>query len=145
MTPEEFDRRLAEFARRSNVWGMGEREAPLSESELARFESKHEVKLPAAYRHIALTYGAGDFGFCWLYSARDSDIGIARNFKAFDLPHDFLPISDNGCGDFYGFMIRGGTCEAQIAFADHEVGWQLSTTDCKDLFEFVAANGFEAA
>ncbi|HSP78708.1 MAG TPA: SMI1/KNR4 family protein, partial [Myxococcaceae bacterium] len=39
-----------------------------------------------------------------------------------ELPAGFIPVSDTGTGDYYGFVVKNDECERSVAFWDHETG-----------------------
>jgi hypothetical protein len=80
----------------------------------------------------------------FLQAAGEWQIDLYRA-TAPSLPAEFVPVSDNGCGDFYGFLVSNGGCESRVVFADHEAGYALEATDLADLYEYIERYGFHAA
>jgi hypothetical protein len=145
MRREEFEDHLAAFSR-TKTWALGERELPVSRQELHEYERTNGFTFPIEYAHIAQSYGAGQFGFVDLFSVRFGEWQIdVHRATAPSLPAAFVPISDNGCGDFYGFVVAEGRCDSRILFADHETGYSLASTDMADVYEYIQRHGFHAA
>ncbi len=145
MRPEDFDAHLAAFAR-TKAWEMCERETPVSAEEVLEYEKTSGFFLPQEYIHIVRTFGPGQFGFAEVFSVRAGEWYInLHQATAPALPQDFVPISDNGCGDFYGFLVRNGQCESSLVFADHDEGYALKPTEFSALFEYLHRYGFNAA
>jgi hypothetical protein len=141
MRPEDFDAHLEAFAR-TKAWEMCERESPVSAEELLEYEQSAGVTLPPEYVHVANTFGPGQFGFAEVFSVRPGEWCIdVHRATAPALPAEFVPISDNGCGDFYGFLVRNGRCESRLVFAAHEEGYALKPTEFADLYEYLQRYG----
>jgi hypothetical protein len=141
MSPGEFERRVREFAQ-TKAWALSERETPTRPGEIEAFERARGVSLPAEYAHIASKYGCGDFGFARLLSVRAGPWHIG---DVPGMPLDFVPISPNGCGDFYGFGVLKERCQSAIVLANHEEGYALNPTEFSDLYEYLHRYGLHAA
>ena len=145
MRSEDFDAHLDAFAR-TKAWEMCERESPASAEEVLEYEHTSGIAFPPEYVHIVRTFGPGQFGFAEVFSVRPGEWYIdVHRATAPGLPQNFVPISDNGCGDFYGFLVRNGRCESSLVFADHEEGYALKPTEFADLYEYLHRYGFNAA
>jgi hypothetical protein len=143
MLLETFNQYVAEHTK-TKVWAMGDRESPATPSEIKAWENAHGATLPLEYQQVVGTWGAGDLGLVSLFSVKpgwrsiDAQVALAKGL----LPKQFVPIADNGCGDYYGFKVSSGACEARIYFADHESGFTLEKTEFEDLYEYIARNCF---
>jgi hypothetical protein len=145
MRRDQFEAELSQFSQ-SKAWNMGEREAPASLAELREYEAMVGFRLPAEYVNLVTSHGAGQFGFVEVFSVRDGEWNIeVQRMSAPGLPQHFVPVSDNGCGDFYGFKVEDGQCSSSLVFADHEQGYSLVDTEFSDLYEYVHRHGFNAA
>jgi len=117
----------------------GERDGPLSEIVINQFEEQHGVRFPDAFRKHLTTEGAGDFAFGTVYSP-DPTSGWSL-WKEYEfMPHrrtDILPFSDNGCGDYLCFPIVDGVCEDRVVWADHEQGYQVTSSEMDDFRDFI--------
>jgi hypothetical protein len=140
MSPGEFERRVVEFAQ-TKAWALSEREKHIAPGEIEAYELARGFRLPPEYAHVASKYGCGDFGFAQLLSVRAGSWHIA-DFPG--MPPNFVPISPNGCGDFYGFAVLNGHCQSGIVFANHEEGYALNATEFPDLYEYLHHYGLHA-
>jgi len=121
-------------------------EPPPSPAELEAFERAHGFRLPVAYKEATVRLGTGDIGFANVYSVRPGPYNIAlQRGEVSGLPLDFVPISDNGCGDFYGFVVCAGECLPEVYFADHESDYKAVRTKFTDLYEYLVRYAFNAA
>jgi len=141
MTQSEFARLVEDSREQHPFWFEGDRETPTTESELLAFEAQARCALPVEYKYFATRYGCGDFAFTNILSVRDGSRSIAR--AQCDGPANFLPISENGCGDYYGFLIEDKACNGAVYFADHEENYKISATEYGDLFEYIAGIGLK--
>lgn len=132
---------LVNHKRKQNpVWFKLELDQPPSDKLLADAEKLLELKIPQKYKEFLLEFGGGYFALSNVYSLDEaSDWYLVNlNSKYQDIRCDYILISENGCGDFYGFKISDHSCEEQLYFYDHEINaW--SRTEYNDLFEFLAA------
>ncbi len=124
------------------IWFKGEREVPATESELRQFEKHCACALPAAFRQFALNHGFGHFGFVSVLSIRAGEASILQPAKYLgELAHRYLPVSENGCGDFYAFEIKNGACSETLYFLDHEQAYAAVPTRFRNFLAFVAEKG----
>ncbi len=98
--------------------------------------------LPNEYLDFVRAFGGGDFAFLAVYSLdADSDLNIVtKNSEPWLSRPDFVAISDNGAGDYYGFMVQDGRCSREVLLLDHESG-ELRPTGHADFFEFALVKG----
>lgn len=145
MRRDQFETQLSKFSQ-SKAWEMGEREAPATLAEVREYEAMTGLSLPPEYVHLVTAHGAGQLGFVEVFSVREGEWSIeVRRLSAPGLPQHFVPVSDNGCGDFYGFKVEDGQCSSSLVFADHEQGYSLVETEFSNLYEYVHRYGFNAA
>ncbi|MNI94475.1 hypothetical protein D3C73_1525830 [compost metagenome] len=71
----------------------------------------------------------------WNIIQQNNKIGLVNS-------HNFLAISDNGVGDFYGFEIRNGACSTNIKFYRHELN-QLESTEYENLYDYLLKMGLK--
>ncbi len=142
MNPHEFES-ILEQARVRKIIDMALAERPepaVSEQELLAFETRQGVSLPADFRHFVQRYGGGEFAFITVLSLLpESEFFIGRSTHL--IGSGFLPVIDNGCGDFYGFRVIDGRCSDALYFADHEQSYELSNTTYPDFFSYVVREG----
>jgi hypothetical protein len=145
MLTAEFESLLERF-RATKAFALSSPEAPASLEQVRAFEELHNFRLPVHYWHVATTLGTGDIGFTNLYSVHPGRYGISeQRDSAPSIPSHLVPFSDNGCGDFYGFLEQNGVCLPQVYFADHESEYRVSETEFADLYEYLVRYGFNVA
>jgi hypothetical protein len=145
MLAAEFETELERF-QETEGFALSSSEPPTSAEQIDLFEHVHNIRLPQQYRYVATRVGAGDVGYANLFSVGAGYFSIAAQRATTPaLPSDFIPVSDNGCGDFYGFVVRGGICAPEVYFADHESEYQVSKTEFSDLYEYLVRYAFNVA
>lgn len=120
---EAFKKLVEKTKSEHPVWFGMEPDGRPTERLFLEAEEKLGVKLPCDYKKFIFEYGGGYFAFSNVYSLEvGSDwnlVGI--NCKYDVIRNDYVLISDNGSGDFYGFKVVAGVCDPEIYFYDHEV------------------------
>jgi hypothetical protein len=138
MDLHEFGRLVEQARRRHPVWFQLESDPPAGAEAIARAEHRLGLRLPEAYRQYVSAFGGGIFAFGKVYSVTPgSDWDIARRNAATPVPR-FLAVSDNGCGDLYGFQVDRGVCSDEVYFWDHETPDVPAARRFDDLFCFLA-------
>lgn len=115
-----------------------------SADDLQMVQNKLDVVLPEKLVTFLSRYGGGDFLRLAIFSAQpDSRWYLpARNGAGLrNVPHDFLIVSDDGCGGNYGLRIEGRVVGDPIFYNDTDDG-SVTRTEYADIFEFVAANAY---
>jgi len=145
MLTSAFEDEIARF-KTTKACALASPDPPCSLAEVKAFEEAHGFCLPSEYIEVATRLGTGEVGFANVFSvgAGHNSISSQRN-GAPELPSNFIPVSDNGCGDFYGFVVHGGRCGSEVYFADHESEFEVSRTEFADLYEYLVRHGFNAA
>jgi hypothetical protein len=93
------------------------------------------VKFPQDYIDYSLHFGSEVFAeMLNIYSVLPDLGSYIVNYTS-DI-EGFLPVSDNGCGDYYGYRVVDGKCEPQILWWDHEIR-KLSDPDIGNLFDYL--------
>jgi len=121
-----------------------ETDPPATEDQIREAEEQLGVRFPVEYRLFVREMGGGFFGFTNVFSATLSGHWsvVERNRSA---PMDlgsFLAVSDNGVGDYYGFLIEDGSCRSTVCFFDHET-MGVSETRYANLFDYLAIVGLK--
>jgi len=94
--------------------------------EINEIESFRELKYPEQYKYFISKYGAGEFAFTNIYSPKKSGEWSSWVEKEeYNLPHQFIPISDDGCGNYLGFIVLKGVCSESLYWADHEQEYEI--------------------
>ncbi len=122
-----------------------EQDPPATDVEIAEVERELSLELPFDYKLFVKKYGGGYFFYTNIFSPISNSewniIEVNRKFQS--KPIDFIAISDNEVGDYYGFKIVNGICDSKIYFWDHETD-NVINTNYENLFEFVFIIGIEA-
>ena len=145
MNVEEFSSIVAQIRSSHPVWFGLESDRLASDEDIRHVEGELSVRLPPQYVEFLKRYGGGYFGFTNVFSAdRTSDWYLGRRKSDIALQRGrFLGISDNGVGDYYGFLIGGeGDAAGLIKFWDHETG-RLEDTPYGDLFSYLLTVGLK--
>lgn len=114
-------------------------------SDLEAIENQLSVSLPEEYKQFTTTFGGGYFAYTVIYSASmDSQWGIIKQNQLLDLlkEHDFVSISDNQAGDYYGYKIENGRATNSVYVYDHE-DRQIRQTKYRNLYEYLMEIGLK--
>jgi len=145
MSPEDFDDLISEIREEDPEQLDSEffvRDKVLTEDKLAKFEQKAEFTFPVEYRSFLKRFGAGDIGTITVLSPDpESDFTLWKGNKPFEKT-SWIPVVDDGKGNYYGFVLENGACSKEVWFADQDVGYELSSTDYGDFYELIAAIAF---
>lgn len=139
---DEFERAVAEARDAHPQWfALPSDESP-GDEQVAAQQAQLGAQLPQEYLDFVRVFGGGDFAFLAVYSLDEgSDLNIVtRNAEPWLSRSDFVAISDNGAGDYYGFAVQDGRCSPEVLLLDHESG-ELRPTGHADFFEFALAKG----
>jgi hypothetical protein len=110
---------------------------PPAEPELIQtLESDIKVELEQTYKEFVKEFGSGDFGFGVIYSPNPKSDWYMKTKLKSHLPKDFLPISENFCGDSYGFKTIDGKCVGPIVIFDHETN-SVKETEYQNVFDLM--------
>lgn len=82
-----------------------ETDTPPSIDKIEDFEKIYRMVLPEKYKLFIIEFGGGYFGYANIYSLDNSSNYFIMKHKSF-VPNGYLPIADNGCGDFYVFKMQ---------------------------------------
>ncbi len=136
---QKFKNKVVDLKGRKPIWFGLEGDAPASDSEIAVVESTLRLKLPKSYIEFVREFGGGYFAFGNVFSvSASSDWSIMRRNESLEITN-FLAVSDNECGDYFGFQIVNGHCQDPVHFWDHEKPDSIILTEYRDLFEFLDA------
>jgi hypothetical protein len=120
------------------IWfGLDADQTP-NEFDLLEAEEQLNTKLPDDYKNFIFEYGGGYFAFSNVYSLeKGSDWNLVNaNYNYHNMHDNYILVSENGLGDFYGFKTIDGVCCSEIYFYDHEVNnWQ--ETQYSNLFDYL--------
>ena len=144
MNDTEFNKAILEAQNKNPFWfdGMEENEK-VSIDEIENIESSKNITYPDQYKKFISKYGAGEFAFTNVYSPKVHGQWSSWEEKdKYRLPELFIPISDNGCGDYLGFLVTEGECGEALFWADHEQGYKISAeAEYESFYTFVTKQG----
>jgi SMI1-KNR4 cell-wall len=126
-------------------WFMhGRRDAPATDEDVLRAEEKLGVKFPPEYVSFLKAYGGGDFCFSNVFSVNPSSkwYVVDHNARVARLgAKDFLAISDDQAGGYYGFRVSRGVCESKVVYYDWETNEMAAGWVVDNLFSFISEDG----
>lgn len=117
MNFEEFASVFEAVKATKPLWLEGEMEAVATDEQVSDVEAKLDLKLPTQYLEFVQNIGSGYFGFTNVFSLNpESDWYLPAMMMQFDLPDDFLPITDDETGGYYGFEVEGNVCGEEVYY-----------------------------
>ena len=123
-------------------WFEGECDTLADDDQIAEVEKELGAKLPDEYVEFVKKYGGGYFAFTNVFSVQpDSEWCIVDRNKGVDLAENFIAISDDEAGGYYGFLIDSGVCGPEIYYWDHESQQILKNHQFCDLLAFIIETG----
>lgn len=117
MNFEEFEKIFKEIIAAKPLWLEGEMEPLATKEQISIVESKLGVKLPSQYAEFVKRIGSGYFGYTNIFSV--NEIGewyLPEKMKQLNFSDDFVPITDDETGGYYGFKISDGGCEEGVYY-----------------------------
>jgi hypothetical protein len=140
---DEFSIKVDELKAKHPIWFDLNTDSIGSETDLSNIESVYSIKLPIEYKHFIMTYGGGYFCFTNVFSTNiNSEWNIIEQNNRINLynSHNFLAVSDNEVGDYYGYEIKNGYCNPKVKFYNHYLN-QVEDTSYENLYEFLLKVG----
>ena len=128
-------------AKKPILFGI-ESDTPPSIDEIKHFEKICGITLPGKYKLFISEFGGGYFGYTNIYSLDNNSNYFIMKHKSF-VPDSYLPIADNGCGDFYVLKYKGEYCSDRIYFYTHD-SQEISETKYHDILEYLLDIGLKA-
>ena|SRR6056297_443769 len=148
MNDVELDSMIARVRNSSKLFDGDHvlRDAPMTDTRIAELELQRNIVLDWQFRRFLKTYGAGDFLYSWVDSFDpESEWSLWRQSQFVDgIGQSILPFSDNGCGDYYVFMLVDGKCTSQVYWLDHEQGYTLAESEHEDFNSFIVATALKS-
>jgi len=113
----------------------------VTEADVDAYEQRAGAALPETCRQAMCQLGVGELPFGELYGP-DPEGEFDGLTAAEELGIEgFLPLSSNGCGDYYGLVRDGEMFRPTVHFADHEEAYAVTDTG-SDIVAFLARHGF---
>jgi len=146
MTFEEFTKFVDAMKLKHPFWFEFQGDGPISQQRIDAIEAEKNILFPENYKKFISTYGPGDFAFTSIYSPDPlQNCSLWNDIKSYpEIPHDFIPFADNGCGDYLGFPVTEGHCEDRVLWADHEEGYILAESDYPTFLDYLLIVGLKA-
>lgn len=143
MTDSELGKILETFKAKKGYMLDGDhavRSPAMTAERLLEIEADMGVILPDQFKRHLYRHGSGDLVFSSIYSPDpELERSLWTNYEYMpDNRTKFLPIADNGCGDYYGFPIVDGRCTDSICWADHDSDFAINETKYADFNAFIA-------
>jgi hypothetical protein len=113
--------------------------------EIREVEQKLAVALPQSYKEFVKKCGGGDFGYIDIFSVNKQGCWyIVKNNQDFKhyLPKNFIAISDDQTGGYYGYKILKDKCEEQIFYWHYDGGFD-SNLVYQNIFDYIIKVGFK--
>jgi hypothetical protein len=100
------------------------RNPPPTAAELSIVETDVGLSLPEDFKRAISVIGTGDIGYAWIFGVRPGEEPTLQSINGSRLQprRDFLAFSDNGAGDYFGFVVVNGCAGSEVAVLDHETG-----------------------
>ena len=117
---------------------------PATEEELRAVERSLGIVLCESYKQFLKHFGGGHYGCSDIGSADPkSEYYLAKiNERKFrNMAENFLVISDDGTGGYYGMVIEDGVAKEAICYNDTDDG-SVSRTPFQDIFEFIIQDAY---
>jgi hypothetical protein len=146
MNYQEFSLTVDKAKDKNPIWFGLESDPPATDSEIEEVEKQLSIILPEEYKRFVKEFGGGYFAFTKVFSVnKESEWYIINQNKQVSLieSHNFLAVSDNQVGDFYGFKVINGKCESYLLLFDHETG-QLENSKYVNLFDYLVKVGLRS-
>jgi hypothetical protein len=100
------------------------------------------VSFPEQYKRFVTKYGVGEFAFTNVCPPLlKGEWSLWEQKSQYVLPDNSIPISDNGCGDYLGFIMRGGKCSGTFYWADHEKDYSMEKSKHSNFYDFISREG----
>ncbi|MCF6409725.1 SMI1/KNR4 family protein [Pseudalkalibacillus salsuginis] len=135
---------MEETKDKNPLWFGLENEPIGTDREIIKIERLFSVTLPEEYKLFIKRYGGGYFAFTNIFSVKDSEWNIVQINNEIKLikSHNFIAISENEVGDFYGFKVNNGVCNPKVKFYNHELD-QIEETEYQNLYEYLLKVGLK--
>jgi len=145
MKIEDFENIVKEAKELNPFWFDDcESKVNLEKTDIDLSEKENGVLFPIQYKEFLIRHGSGYFAFTNVLSPlRSGDYSMWVQKARYGLPDCFLPICDNECGDYYGFVATNGLCSDEVYWLDHESGYQKYEKAYDSFFEFVVKTGLK--
>lgn len=117
MNINEFNNIFDQVKSAKPLWLEGEMDQKASDEEISGAESELGVKFPSQFVEFLQGVGAGYFGFTNMFSVNpNSDWYFQDMLEQFSFPEDFIPVSDDETGGYFGFLLKDNMCSRDVYY-----------------------------
>ena len=143
MINRDFDKIIDETKQAHPFWfELSEKNERIPYGDISQVEELKCLIFPEQYKRFISKYGVGEFAFTNVYSPLIiGDWSLWESKESYSLPNEFIPISDNGAGDYLGFVAQNGKCSEELYWADHEQGYSMDISEYKCFYDFIVKVG----
>lgn len=141
MEINEFDDLLQRARASKPSWFEMEAEQASTNEEVEELERLLKIRLPTEYKAFLTRYGAGYVGRTNVFSAQTSSEWYLPKRNRF-LPGNmnFLAVTDDHGGGYYGFLIANGQCSDEIYYVHPDDG-EAPKKIAPSFLQYVASKG----
>ncbi len=140
---EQFEILAKRFQQSKPRWFMLEADRLASAQDVTNAQDALGLNFPIDYIRFLKKFGGGYFAFVNIFSVDPAGEWYIVTMNQEIGRRDFLAISDNGTGDYYGFLVKDVSCAPGIVFLDHE-NQQIKPTKYPDILTFIVQVGLNA-
>ena len=98
-------------------WFEGEADAPATDTQIAQAEQEIGANFPDEYKFFLRKFGGGYFGRANVFSVTpESDWNINLINSRYNKRDDFVAVSDDQAGGYYGFLRTSDHLSQQIFY-----------------------------
>ncbi|NGZ77919.1 SMI1/KNR4 family protein [Saccharibacillus alkalitolerans] len=145
MRYDEFLEIVAQLKQSNPIWFELDSDPPATKNDIKTAERQLNIIFPEEYKMFIQTFGGGYFAFTVIYSVSvKEEWSLVNQNKLLDLldKQQFLAISDNQAGDYYGYKIEKGVSKNTIYVYDHE-DQKIRKTKYQNLYEYLVEVGLK--
>ena len=136
-----FDAIVQELKARKPMWFAGDAEPLATDEEIDHAEAELGVRLPSQYKDFVHRYGGGYFGFTNVFSVnQSSEWYIVSKWDLLPPKVDFVPVTDDETGGYYGFLVSGDVCSEEVYYF-HPDEDELPSFQYPSFLEYVKETG----
>ena len=131
---------IVDEMQKSHAWLFEKkRDAPMTADRIREIEDAKGITLDTDYRCFLMEYGAGEFAYADIYSPDPLSPWSSWNVleTCHVKPDQFMPLTDNGGGDYLGFLTFDGRTLRPLFWADHEKDYSTSESEYGSFIEFI--------
>lgn len=143
---EDFKQIVERTKKEKPVWFELGSDSCINDNEIRQIENYFGSELPIEYKQFLKNYGGGYFAFLLVFSGDEkSNWNVIKQNKELNLlnKYNFLAVSDNESGDFYGFRVNNNKCETKLSVFLHDE-LKVKETQYEDFYQYVLKLGLKA-